>query len=186
MSEPNLNDIRAVETILTAMSSLDVKDQVRVLAWVIEKLDLALDIKLAMRNARPTHRSYMEMAWEKAPHVMETATEFVSAAAPDSMADRVLIIATFLQMKSDDPDRVILTGREINAALRNMRLSVVNVTDCVYTLMRRTPPHMVQAGRAPNRKDWKGYQVTESGIEYVYERIVHNSSREKPDRITRK
>ncbi|SRR6266496_4408717 len=186
MSEPNLNDIRAIETILKAMSPLDEKDRVRVLTWVIEKLDLALDIKLAIRNGRPTHRSYIEMAWEKAPHVMESASEFVAAAAPDSMADRVLVIAAFLQMKSDDPDHTILTGREINAGLRNMRLSVTNVTDCVYTLMKRTPPHMVEAGRAPNRKDWKGYQVTESGFEYVYERIVHYNSREKPDRIPRK
>src|SRR5437879_371640 len=177
MSEPNLNDLRAMETILKTMSPLDEKDRVRVLTWVIEKLDLALDIKLAIRNARPAHRSYIEMAWEKAPHVMESASEFIAAAAPDSMADRVLIIAAFLQMKSDDPDRVILTGREINAALRNMHLSVTNVTDCIYTLMKRTQPHMVEAGRSPSRKDWKGYQVTESGIAYVYERIVNHSSK---------
>jgi hypothetical protein len=173
MTEPNLDDLRAIETVLTAITPLDTKDQVRVLTWVIEKLDLALDMKLAIRDATAKHRSYIEMAWEKAPDAMQSPSEFVSAAAPESIADRVLIAATFLQMNGDDPDRAIVTGKEINATLRRMRLGVSNVTDAIYTVMRRSPPHIVEAGRVPGRRDWKGYRVTESGIEYVYERIVN-------------
>lgn len=176
MSEPNLDDLRAIETILMTMSPLAGKEQVRVLTWVIEKLDLALDMKLAIRNARSEHRSYIDMAWEKAGHLMDHPSEFLAAAATESMADRVLVIATFLQMRLDNPDRGTLTGREINAALRNMRLSVANVTDCIYTLMERTPAHMIEAGRSQHQKNWKAYRVTESGIDYVYERIaLHNS-----------
>jgi hypothetical protein len=153
---------------------------------VIEKLDLGLDMKLAVANARSKYRSYMELAWEKSPHVMDHASEFVAAASPQLMADRVLIIATFLQMNAEDPDSAIVTGKEINTALRNMGLAVKNVTDCIYTLIRRTPPHMVEAGRAANRRAWKGYHVTETGIDYVYERIVRYSSNEKPSRAARK
>jgi hypothetical protein len=177
MSEPNLSDLRAVETILNAMHPLHSRDQVRVLTWVIEKLDLALDIKVAIKNARPKDRSYIEMAYEQAPHAMDSIGEFVSATAPESMADRVLAAATFLQLHKDDPDHAIITGNEINTSLRNMRVAVPNITDCIYTLVRRTPPHMVHAGRAPNRRDWKGYRVTEPGIDYVYERIVNFGSK---------
>ena len=178
MTEPNLDDLRAIETILTALHSLDLKDQVRVLTWVIEKLDLGLDLKLAMKGARAKNRNYIEMAWEKAPTAMESVPEFLAAASPASMADRVLVVATFLQLASENPDTTTLTGKEINDALRRMRLAVSNVADCVYTLMRRSPPHMIEAGKVPNRKGWKGYRVTESGIDYVYERIVNQNSKE--------
>lgn len=119
------------------------------------------------------------MAWEKVPEAMESAPEFLAAAAPTSMADRVLVMATFLQMASDNPDTANLTGKQINDALRKMRLAVTNVADCVYTLMKRSPPHMIEAGKAPDRKDWKGYRVTESGIDHVYERIVHQELKGK-------
>ena len=110
VTEPNLADVRAIETILKAMHPLDMKDQVRVLTWVIEKLDLALDLKVAMRGTRSKYRNYIEMAWEKAPNAMESAPEFLAAASPTSMADRVLVTATFLQMASDNPDTATLTG----------------------------------------------------------------------------
>jgi hypothetical protein len=161
------------------MHPLDMKDQVRVLTWVIDKLDLALDLRVAMKGARSKNRNYIEMAWEKVPTAMDSAPEFLAAAAPASMADRVLVTATFLQMASDNPDTATLTGKQINDALRKMRLAVSNVADCAYTLMKRSPPHMIEAGRAPNRKSWKGYRVTESGIDYVYERIVHQESNGK-------
>jgi hypothetical protein len=186
MTEPDFTDLRAIETILNALKSLDAKDQVRVLTWVIDKLELALDMKLAIKNARLNYRNHIEMAWDKVPRAMESASEFLAAAAPESMADRVLVIATFLQLRHDDPDRTIVTGREINGALRNMRLSVSNVTDCIYTLVRRSPPHIAEAGRAPNRRDWKGYRVTESGIDYVYERIVQFGSDDQLRRGARK
>ncbi|MDP9172552.1 MAG: hypothetical protein M3O30_01640 [Planctomycetota bacterium] len=176
MAERDLDDLRAIEIILKVLGPLQVRDQVRVLSWVIDKLDLALDIKIAVKNARSKDRSYLEMAWEKVPTLMDSAAEFVAAAAPISRADRVLVIATFLQFKADDPESAILTGRDINATLRNMRLSVVNVTDCIYTLMKRSPSHMVGTGRVPNRKGWNGYRVTEPGIDYVYERIVRQNS----------
>jgi hypothetical protein len=180
MAEPNLADLRAIETILKAMHALDVRDQVRVLTWVIDKLDLGLDLRVAMRGARSKNRNYVELAWEKVPEAMESAPEFLAAASPASMADRVLIVATFLQMASDDPETAMLTGKQINDALRKMRLAVSNVADCVYTLMKRSPPHMLEVGNAPNRKGWKSYRVTESGIDYVYERIVHQESKNKP------
>lgn len=185
MTEPNLSDLRAVETVLTAVHPLETRDQVRVLTWVIEKLDLGLDMKIAMKNARSKYRSYIEMAYEKVPEAMDSVDQFLSAAAAQSLADRVLVVATFLQLQSDDPDAAIITGNEINATLRNMRLAVSNVTDCIYTLIRRTPPHMVHAGRAPNRRDWKGYRVTEPGIEYVYERIVNFGSSDESRRAGR-
>jgi hypothetical protein len=186
MSEPDFDDLRAVETILNAAHSLQSRDQIRVLTWVIEKLDLALDMKLALKNARSKHRNYIEMAYELVPHAMDSVSEFVAATAPESAADRVLAAATFLQFSKDDPERAVITGNEINATLRNMRLAVTNVTDCMYTLMRRTPPHVIHAGRAPNRRDWKGYRVTEPGIDYVYERIVHFGSNDESARAGRK
>jgi hypothetical protein len=174
MTEHDVAEIRAMEAVLTAVSPLKPKEQVRVLAWLIEKLDLALDIKVAMKDARPQYRSYVELAWEMVPHLMDTESEFVSATAPGSMADRVLSIATFLQMKADDPDAATLTGRDINLALKRMRLPVSNVTDCIYTLMKRSPPHILEAGRTAGRKDWKNYRVTESGIDYIYQQIVQH------------
>jgi hypothetical protein len=186
MADPDLSDLRAIEAILGVMKPLDTKDQVRVLTWVIEKLDLSLDMKLAVASARSRYRSYIELAWEKAPHVMDYPSEFITAAAPSSMADRVLSAATFLQMQNDDPDTVVITGKEINTTLRKMGLAVKNVTDCMYTLIRRSPPHMVEAGRAPNRRAWKGYRVTESGIDHVYERIVMHASADKPVGTIRK
>jgi hypothetical protein len=180
MSEPNLADLRAMETILRVMTPLQPKEQIRVLAWVIDKLDLALDMKLASRDLRPQHRNYIDLAWEMVPDVLNSENEFLAAAAPDSLADRVLVMATYLQMHADDPDTAFVTGREINGALRKMRLAVPNITDCIYTLMKRSPAHMVEWGRVPDRKSWKGYQVTESGIQYVYERIVQQASAGKP------
>jgi hypothetical protein len=174
MSEPDFADLRAIETILKVVGALQTKDQVRVLSWVIDKLDLALDMKLAIKNVRSQHRNYIDMAWENVPHVMHSASDFLAAAAPSSFADRVLVMATFLHMQADDPDHATLTGRDINDALRKMRLAVANVTDCIYTLMKRSPPHIVETGRLRHRKDWKGYQVTETGIYYVYEKIVQN------------
>lgn len=175
MAHSELNDLRAIETILAAVKPLDQKDQVRVLCWVIEKLDLVLDIRLAMKETRPGYRGYIDMAWERVPHLMSSPSDFLAAASPRSMADRVLVMATFLQLKSDHPGRAIVTGREINAALARMRMSVGNITDCVYTLMKRTPPHMVGTGPVSGRKRWNGYQVTEAGIHHVYERIVEES-----------
>jgi hypothetical protein len=176
MSEPDLADLRAMEAILRAIAPLKSQEQVRVMSWIIDKLDLALDMKIAIKGSTPHDRNYIEMAWEKVPNAMESAGEFVSSAAPASIADRVLVVATFLQMNADDPDVAALTGREINNSLKSMRSAVANVTDCIYTLMKRTPPHMMEMGRIPERKQWKAYRVTESGINYVYQRIVEKSS----------
>lgn len=185
MTKLDLDDVRAVEATVTAMSGLKTRDMVRVLLWIIDKFDLALDMKLALRDVRPATRNYIDLAWEKSPDAMHSPNEFLAAAAPETHVDRVLTIATYLQMGAEDPDEAKLTGKEINEVLRRMKLGVANISDVMNTLMRRNPPHMVETGPLPVRKDWKGYRVTEAGIDHVYKLIVEQQPYEGISRQSR-
>ncbi len=64
MNKIDKADIRALEAVLDSMSSLNSHDQLRVLLWVIEKLDLSVDLKIALRNAKSKNRSVFDLAYE--------------------------------------------------------------------------------------------------------------------------
>jgi|SRR5438093_6442300 len=180
MSEPNLADIRAAETVLTALHPLKTEEQVRVLRWVVEKLDLALDMRLAFRRAAASpNRSYIELAHERAKHGLETPSEFLAEVKPRTIVDRVLAMATFLQLRSDDPDKAVLSGKEINDALRSQGRAVRNITDCLNTLMERNPAHVARGIRSAGNNQRRGYQVTEAGIDHVFRLIVLQDADEK-------
>jgi hypothetical protein len=173
MPEPDLSELRAMESVLTAIHSLKTEAQVRVLRWVTEQLELGLDMRIAFRKAAPTiNRSYIELAYERASHGLNTPSEFLAEVRPRSIVDRVLTIATCLQMRSDDPDKVLLTARDINAVLRSVGRPVTNVTDCLNTLTHRNPPHISRHALTDKWRGKHGYRVTEAGIDHVYKMIV--------------
>jgi hypothetical protein len=180
MAEPDLADLRAIKTVLTALHPLKTVDQVKVLQWVIEKLEIGLDMKLALRRiSAPANRSFIELAHERAAHGLHTPSEFIAEARPKSIVDGVLAMAVFLQLAAEDPDKSLLTGREINASLRNIGRAVTNITDCLNTLTKRNPSHIERhylRGAEPQRN---GYRVTEAGIDHVFKMMVFREDNEK-------
>jgi hypothetical protein len=179
MSEPDLSELRAMESVLTTLYPLKTDAQVRVLRWTVEQLELGLDMKIAFRNATPSqNRSYIELAYERTLHALDTPSELLAAARPRSIVDRVLAVAACLQFRKDDPDRSLLTAREINTGLRSVGRVVTNVTDCLNTLMQRNPPHVSRHRIEGDPRVKHGYRVTEAGIDHIYKLIVFRESDE--------
>jgi hypothetical protein len=181
MPEPDLADLQAAETVLKALHPLRTDEQVRVLRWVAEKLELGLDMKLAFRRAAESpNRTYIDLAHERARHGLDTPSEFLAEAKPQSIVDRVLVMATFLQFRCDDPDKDLLSARQINTALRMVGKPVGNVTDCLNTLRERNPPHIFRKPRSVDQNQRTGYRVTEAGIDHVFRMMVFRDADERP------
>ena len=169
-----LNDLKALESILRTLEPLTEEERVRVLRWTIEKLGmegvgipLSSALKKDVKGVHP-----VEAAFVKHPHGFNSIGEFVAAANPATDVDRVLAAAVFLQELSGGATDRTLTGQEIHDELKHLGHGVTNITDCINTLKDRKPQHMIQTKKGGKaRQSWKEYRVTNAGHDYIFRLI---------------
>ncbi|MGE0180730.1 MAG: hypothetical protein AB7F91_00585 [Parvularculaceae bacterium] len=159
-----LRDLKALETVLKTLEPLSSEERERVIRWAAEKVGVVP----ATLPANSTTRSVVS---EKPPksefQQFPDAGEFLAAANPNTDADRVLCVATYLQSLSNSADST-LSGKQINDELKNLGHGVKNITDSINTLKSRKPQHMIQTKKSGRSKQsWKEYRVTRAGIEHA-------------------
>jgi hypothetical protein len=175
-SSLELADLKALETVLKTLQPLSEDERLRVLRWASEKLGLQQPI-LGKTGAGLTRKATpIDTAFEAHPGGFQNIGEFLSAASPDTDADRVLCAAVYLQDFNESPD-VTLSGKQINDQLKNLGHGVKNITDSINTLKSRKPQHMIQTKKSGKAKQaWKEYRVTRAGIDYAY-RLINEAER---------
>jgi hypothetical protein len=166
-----LADLKALETILKTVEPLSEDERARVLRWASEKLGLQQPTPGRTGGGTLHKTTAVDAAFEKHPTGFQDVGEFLSAASPDSDADRVLCVAVYLQDFNESPD-VTLSGKQINDQLKNLGHGVKNITDSINTLKSRKPQHMIQTKKSGKAKQaWKEYRVTRAGVDYAYQLI---------------
>lgn len=176
-----LNDLKALETILRTLEPLTEEEQTRVLRWAVEKLGVEASVTVNSALKKDLKRvNPVEKAFALHAGGFQSIGEFVSAANPRTDVDRVLSAAVYLQELAGDDTSHALTGKQINDELKHLGHGVKNITDCINTLKTRKPQHMIQTKKTgKSRQAWKEYRVTAAGHDYVFKRISNGGTDEE-------
>ena len=167
-----LNDLKALQTILHALEPLPEDERIRVLRWASEKLGIQQVLPGRVSGGAVKMTTAIDAAFEKHPGGFQSVGEFLAAASPETDVDRVLCVAVYLQDFSETPDTITLSGKQINDQLKDLGHGVKNITDAINTLKKRKPQHMIQTKKAGKAQQaWKEYRVTRAGIDYAYKLI---------------
>ncbi len=153
-----MDDLKALETILKTLAALEPEEQGRVLRWAAEKLNLA-PLKEAKRVA---HAGVEENGGLSE---FGSVPEALAATHANSDVDRALVAAAFLTKKNNQAE---LTGQEINRHLKDAGHGIGNITKAITNLKNRKPQLMVQTKKGGSSKQArKNYKVTAAGFAAV-------------------
>ena len=135
-------------------------EKVRVLDWLSNKFELG-KLPSPQRKATLTPAS-LGSEDSKSLDGFESLADLFSVANVKTDQEKVLLSASYLQMKNSLPD---LTGREINKELQNLGHGVANITNTITGLMVKKPKLMIQTHKSGKTKQaQKKYKVTIEGL----------------------
>jgi len=154
MSKIQESELMVMQDVYSSLTSLDKEEQVRVIDWVSKKLQLDQIVKSSNK-----HPNKMDSAINIKD--FDTAGDIYAAATLSSQSEKVLLIATYLQEKTNE----FITGRQINDELKNIGHPISNITSVINSLKNKTPSLMSQmkkSGRTQQAQ--KKYKVTLEGV----------------------
>lgn len=153
-------EIKAMSAVYTALNELDEEAKKRVIEWVIGKFSLGrpkqrLDLAFADREAEANVDEVKLTSFG-------SAADLFAKAGPKGEADKVLIVAAYLQEVKGASE---LTGREVNKELSHLGHGVANITATMNSLMNKKPQLMIQTRKEGKTKQaQKKYKVTAEGF----------------------
>jgi hypothetical protein len=153
-------ELEAMGKIYDLLSKLNEDQQIRVLDWVSSKLNLSQRKPIKQNNPLGDNPSNIDFSQ------FETVADmFSTISVKTTEAEKVLMVASFLQIKEEKRE---LISREINDILKNMGHRVSNITVAIGSLVSRKPQWMMQTRKDGNSKQaQKKYKVTTEGIKEV-------------------
>jgi hypothetical protein len=156
-----LNDIKALEAVLKAVSGLEPSDQERVLRWAAEKLGTKL-------HGSGAHKSAGQGPQDSGGEGLiqfESLADAIGAAGAKTDSTRALVAAAYLSKKKNQPE---VTGFEINSELKNIGHGIGNITEAIDALKAKKPQWVVQTRKEGSaRQARKRYKVTTAGYAQV-------------------
>lgn len=111
-----------------------------------------------------------------APGEYASLGDFFDAANPQTEADRVLVVAYWLQVVEGASD---FESFPVNKHLKNLGHSVSNITRAFESLISQTPRLILQTSKSGSAKQArKKYKVTREGTKRVQSMLEQNSGGE--------
>lgn len=172
-------EIKAMSDCYESLSGLDDASKTRVIQWLISKYDLAAIAKPIAKSVQEetihilpeptdeggttTHRQSVAIA-----DFAEVADIFTKA-QPKTDADKVLVVAAFLQIKGGLTDFVSF---DVQKELKHLGHGVSNITSSIGQLESKKPKLVVQTRKdGKSKQAKKRYKVTHEGLNAVKEMI---------------
>lgn len=148
-----------------ALSQLEEDERRRVLTWAISKFGgktedhpaITLDGEDTGEATKSESSSY------------ERIVDLVDAANPSSIVDYVLVATYWFQELNGEEE---VTGRQVNAELKDLGHPSKNITDSFNSLIRRKPSQARQVKKSGStRQAQKKYRLTNEGVRAVEQMI---------------
>jgi hypothetical protein len=155
-------ELESMNKIHAALKDLEDDAKQRVIDWAIGKFSL--------RGQKPSGGAKHSQSLGAGENIVdigafESAADISAKAKPQSEADKVLVVAAYLQNKGGEKE---LTSREINKELKNLGHGVGNITNAISSLSVKKPSLMIQTRKEGRSKQaQKKYKVTTEGFEAV-------------------
>jgi hypothetical protein len=152
-------ELKAMNEVYSAIKDLEDDAKQRVLNWALGKFSLK---KRVLPKGLEDGQSLDIISFE-------SVADIFAKASPQSEADKVLVVASYLQKKNAVEE---LVGREINKELKNLGHPMSNITNAISSLINRKPTLMIQTrkeGKTPQAQ--KKYKVTIEGFTAVQRMI---------------
>lgn len=161
------SELKAMESVYESLNGLPDKDaQHRVIQWIVGKLCLnnfSNRASSSNNNHPMQHDELVKPSSSIAGY--DSVADIVAATCPKTDVDRVLIVAAFLQEKSQKES---LSGFEITEELKHLGYPLSNITSTIGVLMTRRPQLMIQTRKSGKSKQArKEYKVSKEGINFV-------------------
>lgn len=164
-------EIKAMNDCHEAIKHLDESVRNRVIRWLSSKFStekLEDPFKKHDQNTNKINDTVVDIG------SYETVDEIFTKINPQTDADKVLVIAAFLQEKFKKQE---LTGWEINKELTRLGHGVNNVTQSVTQLINKQPNLMIQTRKEGKTKQAKKkYKVTSEGVKAVQEMVTQQGN----------
>jgi hypothetical protein len=155
-------EITAMQKVAEAFKALDQAAVGRVLQWAANHWGTSI-ASTAKVNAPSVATDALPTSAPQSPY--SDLGELFAAAAPQSDADKVLVVSYWLQFIEGNNE---LSGFEVNKELRNMGYGVGNVTTAFDTLKARKPAPVIQLKKSGTSKQArKSYKLTIAGRQAV-------------------
>jgi hypothetical protein len=152
-------ELKAMNEVYSAIKDLEDDAKQRVLNWALGKFSLK---KRVLPNMSEGGQSLDIISFE-------SVADIFAKASPQSEADKVLVVAAYLQKKNAVEE---LVSREINNELKNLGHPMSNITTAVGTLINRKPKLMIQTRKGgTTQQAQKKYKVTNEGFMAVQKMI---------------
>jgi len=152
-------EIKALNDIYTILNDLDHEARRRILQWINERFasDPTKNMPVrAIKNQESLSGASFEFKSFK------SIVDIFSKARPKNDAEKVLIVASYLQENKHGEE---LTAREINMRLNLLGHSVRNITSTIGILIKKRPQLMIQTRKEGKTKQaQKRYRVTAEGF----------------------
>lgn len=158
-------EIKAMQTISTALQSLEPDAIRRVLKWANERFQV--------KSISPTIPDHDSHGSENPPPAFNEFSDLFDAANPTMDVDKALVAAFWFQVvqKHDDLD-----SQQLNNELKHLGHPSGNITRALENLINRSPRLVMQTRKGGTTKQArKRYKLTREGIRAVQNMIAHPS-----------
>lgn len=165
-------EIKAMSTCYEELKDLDNEAKKRVIHWLVKKLELKSVESFSEKEtagkqvadkSRDTGGSPGNGNGEIAD--FETVADIFGAANPKTDADKTLVVATYLQVKSNLAD---MPSNIVQKELKHLGHGVTNITRSFELLEEAKPKLVIQTRKdGKSKQARKKYKVTNEGINAV-------------------
>jgi hypothetical protein len=172
-------EIQAMSDCYLALQNLDNDSRGRVIGWLASKFNINqtlgnLSVKGAQKDeGLPFHDQGQDRTTPPGSTSETNITDFENVADifakanPKTDADKVLVVATFLQLKNSLQD---FASFDVQKELKHLGHGVTNITTSMGILEGKKPKLIIQTRKeGKSRQAKKKYKVTQEGIKTVKE-----------------
>lgn len=162
-------EFSAMQTLYTALQPLDDDARSRVVAYIVARLEIALQGGAKLSAPIPTSVEGGEEAAiiqeEKGAPKYSTLAELSDAAQPKSNADKALVAGYWLQIcQGADSFDAMSANRE----LKHLGEAIANITNAIDSLKGQKPALAIQLKKSgKSQQARKVYKITVAGIKAV-------------------
>lgn len=166
-----VDELTAIKNAYDALKNLDDAGKQRAFSWLQNKLNIS---KQSQGNIplsdNSEHKSEINNGTIES---FASVPDIFAAANAKKEVDKVLLVASYLQLKNNMPD---LTGRDVNKELQHLGHAVKNITTTIQGLIDKKPQLMIQTWKSGKSKQaQKKYKVTSAGIDAAKKLLVNKN-----------
>lgn len=159
-------EIKALQAAVEVLSNLDDDARNRVIQFLISKFSYTKPVKsiIGVDSGGGSSVDHISQFSQ-----FQSVADLISKASPQKEADKVLLVAAYLQETKNKQE---LVSREISQELHNLGHAVSNITVVIGSLIAKKPQLMIQTRKeGKSRQAQKKYKVTTSGISRAFSLI---------------